>query len=64
MATVIVVDEFHVTISAPRTLPETEFVAIYQTLNSKRFQADLRRAVRTVCRQYPDLANVRVTLSR
>ena len=64
MAKFLVVDEFHLTISAPRDLAETEYSAIRRTLDAARFQAKLRRAIRIVCSQHADLRKVRITLSR
>ena len=60
----IVIDEFHLTVFAPRDLPELEYEASRRTLDDRRFQGDLRRAVRDVARQYPSLGKVRVRLSR
>ena len=64
MAKLIVIDEFHVTVSVLRGLAETEYEAIGQTLANAAFQTDLRRAIREVFRRYPALSRVRATLSR
>jgi hypothetical protein len=64
MVKAILIDEFHLTVYAPRGLPEPEYDAVRQTLDDRRFQADLRRAAREVCRQYPALGKARVTLTR
>jgi len=58
------IDEFHLTVTAPRGLAESEYLAIRQTLDNPRFQAALRRAVRTVFRQYLPLLQASVRLSR
>jgi hypothetical protein len=60
----MVIDEFHWTVFAPRGLPDQECQAIRRTLEDRRFQGDLRRAVRDVARQYSSLDMVRVRLSR
>ena len=60
----LVVDEFHLTVSAPRTLPDSAVGSIRRTLDGPRFRAALRRAVRGVFRRHPPLAAVRITLSR
>jgi hypothetical protein len=64
MAGTILMEEFHVGVRAPKDLPEAEYQAIRRTLNDRRFQKELRRAVREVLSRHPDLARVRVTLSR
>lgn len=64
MARTMVIDEFHLTVRASPGLPRAEYDAIYRTLNDRRFQALLRRAVRAVLRQYEALAKVRAVLSR
>lgn len=64
MAKNILVDEFHLTVTAPAGLEEAVYRAIRRTLDKKGFQADMRRAIRTVIRQYADLESVRLTLSR
>jgi hypothetical protein len=60
----ILVEEIRLAVRAPSGLPVAEAQAIRRTLYGRRFQAELRRAVREVVRGHPDLARVRVTLSR
>jgi hypothetical protein len=60
----ILVDEFHVTVSAPSDLRSRSYAAIRRPLDEVQFQAGLRRAVREVVRRYPAPNKVRVTLSR
>jgi hypothetical protein len=60
----LLVDEVHLTVTAPVGLEEAAFRAIRRTLDKKGFQADLRRAIRTVFLQYADLETARLTLSR
>jgi hypothetical protein len=64
VAKLLVVDEFHLTVSAPHGLADSEYVALCRTLDDGHFQAALRRAVRIVCLQYADLAKARIRLSR
>jgi len=64
LRTFLVVDEFHLTVSAPRTLRARAVNTIRRVLDQPVFQAALRRAVRGVVRQYPPLKAVRITLSR
>ena len=64
MAKTLLLDEFHLSIYAPRGLPDTDYEAIRTLLDDVRFQAELRRAVRNVIGHYPALSPVRVKLSR
>ena len=64
VARLLLMDEFHVTARAPRGLSDTEYDAIRQTLDDEQFQSGLRRAVRAVFRQYPQLSKVRVRVTR
>jgi hypothetical protein len=57
-------EEFQLTVLAPRGLKDAGYDAIRQTLDGRRFQADLRRAVRDVVGQQPALAQVRVAVTR
>ena len=64
MVKLILVDEFHLGVFAPRGLTEEEYEAMRQTLNHKRFRARLRRAAAAVVNKYPPLAKVKLKLSR
>jgi hypothetical protein len=64
MATNILIDEFHLTIQAPRGLPEAEYQAMRRALDDRRFQTKLRAAVRNVARQHQALRKTRFVLSR
>lgn len=64
MAKMILIDEFHVTISAPSGLPTREHIAIRRTLDDAKFQEQVRRALRVVIRRWKALARIRVKLSR
>lgn len=64
MAKFILIDEFHLTVYAPRGRTSTEYGAVRQTLDDPGFQATVRQALRMVVRQYPALGNVRLTLTR
>ena len=64
MAKRVLMDEFHVTVFAPRGLAAGEYDAIRRTLDDVRFQGVLRRAVCRVVRRFPALHKVRVALSR
>ena len=59
----IVIDEFHLTIVAPRGLPDAQYIAMHRTLSGRRFQRALREAVQVVFRKYASLSKTRVRLS-
>jgi hypothetical protein len=60
----ILLDEFHLSVIAPRGLPATECDAIRQTITSTRFIARLRRALRQVVGREPALKRAIFRLSR
>jgi hypothetical protein len=64
MAKMIVMDEFHLTVKVRRDLEEGTCKAIARTLNSRRFQTNLQRAVRELFSRYRAFQAVRLTLSR
>jgi hypothetical protein len=64
MPRMILMDEFHLGLRAPHGLPEVEYQAIRHVLNDRRFQAELRRAVREVASRHPALRTIRLVISR
>ena len=64
MTKFILLDEFHLTVYAPRGRPATEHEAVRQTLDDPGFQAAVRQAIRVVVRQFSALRKVRLTLTR
>ena len=64
MAKTILIDEFHVALYVPRGLGDTECDAIRQTLDTSRFQGQLRHAIRVNIGRQRSLAQVRVTITR
>ena len=64
MAKDILFDEFHLTVRAPRGLPDAEYDAMRLALDGKPYRARLRRAVRRVFAMFPALAKLRVKPSR
>jgi hypothetical protein len=64
MAKTVVLDELHVTFRIPSDLPESEAEAIRQALGGDDFMNRLRRAIRAAVRALPELATVRVSLTR
>jgi len=57
-------DELHLTIRVSADLEKSTSEAIQRILEGRSFQTALRRAVRQVIRQYPDLEPIRVRISR
>lgn len=64
MAKTVVIDELHLTISIPHDLPDTEREEIRQTLAGDGFMDRLRQAVRAAAEAFPELAAVRLSLTR
>jgi len=64
MAGYVVIEELHVTVTIARKLPDPACAVIRRVLGSRRFRANLDRAVRNVVHRHPALAQVRVTISR
>jgi hypothetical protein len=60
----ILIEEFHLSVYAPRGLRDAEYDAIRQTLDDIRLHARLRRILQRVFRRYPSLNKARVRLSR
>ncbi len=63
MSKYVLFDELHLMVLAPADLEVSAGEAIQQILEGQSFQCALRRAVRQVIQQYPDLAQVRVRIS-
>ena len=64
MPKTVVIDELHLTVRIPADLPDTDAGAVRRTLAGADFMTRLRRAVRAALRAVPELADVRVSLSR
>lgn len=64
MPKLLMIDEFHLSVWVPRGQPAATDAAIRATLDSRRLQADLRRAFQGVMQHYPSLSTVRVRLTR
>ena len=60
----VVVEEFHLTVTAPRGLARADYGAIRRALDAPGFRARLLRSARALLGLYPALGRVRVTLSR
>lgn len=58
------IDEFHLAVYAPHGMRADAYRAIRWTLDAKRFQEALRRAIQSVIDRYPSLAKVRCALTR
>ena len=64
MAKTVIIDELHLTFRIPNDLPDTEAEAIRQALAGADLMNRLRRAIRDAIRVFPELAVVRVSLTR
>ena len=60
----LVIEEFHVTVSVRRGLPDRACRAVRRVLGGRGFRTELSRAVRVVIRRHPALVQVRVTITR
>lgn len=63
MGDYVLFDEFHLVMRVPKDLDDPTCDAIRRILDSRPFHSALRRAVRQVIRQYPDLDPIRVRIS-
>ena len=63
MTRMLILDQFHLTVLAPRDLTKPHRSRIGKVLNRARFRQELARAVRAVFANYPELIQVRVWLS-
>jgi hypothetical protein len=63
MAKSILVEEYHVSVLAPRGLPDRAYLAMRRQLRDRRFQAALRQALGDLMRRHPSLNEVRIRLS-
>jgi hypothetical protein len=60
----LLLDELHLTVSVPQELPESTIRIIRRHLNSPRFNAALRQAIRGVFQHHPQLRKARVRVTR
>jgi hypothetical protein len=60
----ILIEEFHLTVYAPRGLPAQEYDAMRQTLDDSLCHARLRRTFHRVVRRHPALSKAQVRLAR
>lgn len=64
MAKTVTIDEIHLTLRVPNDLSDEATERIRDALASDEFMNRLRRAVRAALRPFPELAVVRVSLTR
>jgi hypothetical protein len=64
VAKYIVMEEFHLTITAAVNQPQHIFAAMARALRSPRLQTALRRAIREVFRREPALRAARFRITR
>jgi hypothetical protein len=63
MAKRILIEEYHLSVYAPRKLQEVDYEAIHQTLIRHRFRVRLLRAMQKVSRRYRTLNKVRLKVT-
>jgi hypothetical protein len=59
----VLLEEFHLTFTVPRTTPDLAREAARRALNGRRFRTALARAVRQAVRTNRALARVRLAIS-
>jgi len=64
MAKRVVLDELHLTVTIPNDLSDVQADEIRRALQGRDFMSRLRRTVREIFLACPELATVRVTVSR
>jgi len=64
MSAYVIFEEFHLTVRVSSDLEQSASEAIQRMLDGRPFQTALRRVVRRVIRQYPNLEPIRVRISR
>jgi hypothetical protein len=60
----VMIEQFHLTVRVPATLPEPAVIAIRTLLSGAGFVIRLRRAIRAALQADPALARVRLTINR
>lgn len=63
MGDYLLFDEFLLSFRVPKDLDDAACDAIRRILESRQFRSALRRALRQVIHQYPELAPVRIRIS-
>jgi len=64
MPKTVLIDELHLSVRIPAGLPDADTERVRLTLLGAEFMSRLRRSVRLVFRAFPELARVRVSLTR
>lgn len=64
MAKTAIIDELHITIHVPASLPDALAKTVRRILLGNAFTSRLKWAIRGVVRAYPELAVVRVVIAR
>lgn len=64
MPKTIDIDELHLTLRVPTDLPDAEAQTVRRTLAGDESMGRLRRAIRAAVRAFPELAAVRLSLTR
>jgi hypothetical protein len=60
----ILLEEYPISVYAPRGLPEAEYEAMNRTLTRRRFRARLQRVLQRIVQQHPSLLKSTIKVSR
>lgn len=60
----LLIEEYHVTLYAPRGLLDRDYLAMRRVLNSDRFRRAVHRAVMRIVRERAPLDRVWITITR
>ena len=64
MSRTVIIEQFHLTVRVPVTLPDPAVITIRTTLAGAGFVTRIRRAIRAAIRADPTLVPVHVSFSR
>lgn len=64
MARELMIEEYHITVMVPRKMKKATSMMLRRTLNSRRFHAELRRAIQGVFDCHTSLHHARFLLGR
>ena len=60
----VLLDAFLLQITVPKTLPDAEVTAARRVLDRRSFRKRLLRVIEEVVRRHPELARIKLTLTR
>lgn len=63
MANRVLLEEIHLTITVPQSMPDSRRERARQTLSGRRFRSELKQAVLACVRAFPTLRQIRLTVA-